>query len=45
MKDVGKNWFTNRVVGEWNKLREYVVGAETTDSFIFMKDVGKKLVH
>ena len=33
MKDVGKNWFTNRVVGEWNKLSEYVVGAETIDSF------------
>ena len=32
-KEIGKNWFTNRVVDEWNKLSVYVVNAETIDSF------------
>ena len=32
-KDIGKNWFTNRVVNEWNRLGEHVVSAETIDSF------------
>ena len=27
-----KNWFTNRVVNEWNRLGEHVVSADTTDS-------------
>ena len=32
-KEIGKNWFTNRVVDEWNKLSINVVNAETIDSF------------
>ncbi len=24
-KDIGKNWFTNRVVDEWNRLSSHVV--------------------
>ena len=28
-KDVGKNWFTNRVVEEWNKLSKHVVSVRT----------------
>ena len=32
-KEIGKNWFTNRVVDEWNKLSVNVVNAETIDSF------------
>ncbi len=25
--DLGRNWFTNRMVDEWNKLGSHVVGA------------------
>ena len=32
-KDIGKNWFTNRVVDEWNGLSTHVVSANTLDSF------------
>ncbi len=32
-KDVGKNWFTNRVVDEWNRLSSHVVSANTIDTF------------
>lgn len=32
-KDIGKNWFTNRVVDEWNRLDSHVVGANTIATF------------
>ena len=32
-KEIGKNWFTNRVVDEWNKLSNHVVSAETISCF------------
>ena len=32
-KELGKNWFSNRVVDEWNRLSSQVVGAETIESF------------
>ena len=32
-KDIGKDWFTNRVVEEWSKLSKYVVSAGTVDTF------------
>ena len=32
-KDIGNNWFTNRVVEEWNKLSKHVVSARTIDTF------------
>ncbi len=32
-KDIGKNWFTNRVVDEWNRLSSHVVSGNTIDSF------------
>ncbi len=32
-KDIGKNWFTNRVVDEWNRLSSHVVSGNTVDSF------------
>ena len=31
--DVGKYWFTNRVVNDWNRLSRHVVGAESISSF------------
>ena len=30
-KELGKHWFTNRVVDEWNRLSGHVVGATTID--------------
>ena len=30
---MGKYWFTDRVVNEWNKLDIHVVSAETVGSF------------
>ncbi len=30
---IGKNWFTNRVVDEWNSLSSHVVSANTIDTF------------
>ena len=32
-KDIGKNWFTNRVVEECSKLRKHMVSAGTVDTF------------
>ena len=32
-KELGKNWFSNRVVDEWNRLSSQVVGAKTIESF------------
>ena len=32
-KDISKNWFTNKVVNEWNKLSKHVVFAETVNTF------------
>ena len=32
-KEIGRNWFTNRVVDEWNRLSKDVVSAKTVDSF------------
>ena len=32
-KEIGKNWFTNRVVNEWNRLSRQVVSANTIDCF------------
>ena len=32
-KEIGKNWFTNRVVNEWNGLSRQVVSAESLGSF------------
>ena len=31
--DVGRYWFTNRVVNDWNRLSRHVVSAETIGSF------------
>ena len=30
---IGKHWFTNRVVNDWNRLDKHVVSAESTRSF------------
>ena len=32
-KDIGKNYFTNKVVEEWNKLGKHVVSAGTVKTF------------
>ena len=32
-KEIGKNWFTNRVVDDWNRLNQQVVNAKTIGSF------------
>ena len=32
-KELGKNWFSNRVVDEWNKVSSQVVGVKTIESF------------
>ena len=32
-KEMGKNWFTNRVVNEWNRLSSHVVSAIFIDCF------------
>ena len=32
-KNIGKNWCTNRVVEEWNKLSKHVVSGGTVDIF------------
>ena len=31
--EMGRNWFTNRVVDDWNKLISRVVNANSIDSF------------
>ena len=28
-KEIGRNWFTNRVVADWNRLSQQVVSAQT----------------
>ena len=32
-KEIGKNWFTNRVVDEWNRLSNHVVSAKFIGCF------------
>ena len=32
-KKISKNWFTNRVVKEWNKLSKHVVSSGTLDIY------------
>ena len=32
-KEIGRNWFTNRVVDEWNGLTAHVINANTIESF------------
>ncbi len=32
-KDIGKNWFTSRVVDEWYRLSSLVVTGNTIDTF------------
>ena len=32
-KEIGRNWFTNRVVDDWNRLSQWVVNAQTIGSF------------
>ena len=32
-KEIGRNWFSNRVVEEWNKFSEHVVRADLLKSF------------
>lgn len=31
--DIGRHWFSNRVVNDWNRLSQHVVSAETLSSF------------
>ncbi len=33
LTDIGKNWFTNRVVDEWNTFSSHVVSANTINTF------------
>ena len=32
-KEIGRNWFTNRVVDEWNKLSRQILEADTINTF------------
>ena len=32
-KEIGRNWFLNRVVDEWNGFSNHIVSAETMKSF------------
>ncbi len=32
-KDIGKSWYTNRVVDEWNRLSSHVMSGNTIDTF------------
>ena len=32
-KEIGRNWFSNRVVDEWNGLNSQVISARTIESF------------
>ncbi len=32
-RDIGKHWFTNRVVDEWNRLSSHVVSGNTIVTF------------
>ena len=31
--EIGRNWITNRVVDEWNRLSNHIVSAEKMKSF------------
>ena len=31
-KEIGRNWFTNRVVDDWNRLSQQIVNAQTIGS-------------
>ena len=33
IKEIGRNWFTNRVVDDWNRLSQQVVSAQTIGNF------------
>ena len=37
-KEIGRNWFTNRVVEEWNRLDSHVVEAASLGSFKYRLD-------
>lgn len=37
-KGIGRNWFINRVVNEWNKLSSYVVKANMVERFKWWLD-------
>ena len=32
-KEIGRNWFINRVVDDWNRLSQQVVSAQKIGSF------------
>ena len=32
-KEIGRNWFTNRVLGEWNGLSSHIINANSLGSF------------
>ena len=32
-KEIGRNWFINRVVDDWNRLSQQVISAQTIESF------------
>ena len=32
-KEIGRRWFSNRVVNDWNRLSSHVVEANTIESF------------
>ena len=32
-KEIGRIWFSDRVVDEWNRLSNHIVGADTMESF------------
>ena len=32
-KEIGRNWFTNRMVDDWNRFSQQVVSAKTIGSF------------
>ena len=32
-KEIGKNWFTNRIVDEWNRLSSHVVSPKSIGCF------------
>ena len=33
MRAIRRNWFSNRVVDEWNRLNNHIVSAQTLGSF------------
>ena len=32
-REIGRNWFSNRVVNEWNRFNNHIVSAQTLGSF------------